>query len=307
MPVLAALGVGGIGLIWASLFHVAPMALNAHAWRILHPRRRRPPLSFFIWIVWIREAVNGLLPVARIGGEIASVRLLICSGVRTSAASAGLVIDMTLSIASQFVFTLIGVGLLITRDHWDSVLDKVSVGLTLMVPIIGGLFVIQRAGAFGLLTRLVGKLFRQRFTGLTQNAANFDRTLGRLYSRRRFVVACGLWQLIGWIAGAGEIWLTLRFLGHGVGFDDALLVEALIQAVSSSVFLVPSAIGIQEGVFPGIAPLIGLTSEVALALALARRVRDIVVFAPALLAWQIAEGRRFVATAATSRKERAVR
>jgi uncharacterized membrane protein YbhN (UPF0104 family) len=98
--------------------------------------------------------------------------------------------------------------------------------------------------------------------------------------------------LIGWIAGAGEVWLALRFLGHPVGLVRSLIVEAVIQALSSGAFIVPGAIGVQEGGFLFTGALIGLSPELALALALARRARDIIVFVPALLFWQIAAGRR---------------
>jgi hypothetical protein len=39
--------------------------------------------------------------------------------------------------------------------------------------------------------------------------------------------------------------------------------------------------------------MIGLGPETGLALALARRLRDLVVFLPALVAWQVVEGRRW--------------
>ena len=44
--------------------------------------------------------------------------------------------------------------------------------------------------------------------------------------------------------------------------------------------------------------LLGLSPELALALALARRTRDLILFVPGLLAWQIAEGRRLLAAPA---------
>jgi uncharacterized membrane protein YbhN (UPF0104 family) len=112
-----------------------------------------------------------------------------------------------------------------------------------------------------------------------------------LYLRRRAVIACCFWQMLGWIAGGGEIWLALHFLGHPVSVWDAVLLEALAQAVSSAAFVIPAAIGVQEGGFLLFGALLGLGPEVALALALARRVRDLLVFAPALIAWQVLEGR----------------
>jgi len=58
--------------------------------------------------------------------------------------------------------------------------------------------------------------------------------------------------------------------------------------------MVPGALGVQEGGFLLFGSLLGLGPEVALALALARRVRDLVVFVPALVTWQLSEGRRLL-------------
>jgi hypothetical protein len=59
--------------------------------------------------------------------------------------------------------------------------------------------------------------------------------------------------------------------------------------------MVPGALGVQEGGFLVFGGLLGLGPDVALALALARRVRDLIVFTPALVAWQLSEGRRLFA------------
>jgi putative membrane protein len=292
--VLSALAAGGIGLVWASLFHAVPMAINARAWQVLMPGARPPSLVAFTWFVWVREAVNGLLPVARIGGEIVSARLMMRSGVRNAAAIASLVVDMTLSIVSQFVFTLIGLGALVLLTTDQAALGRVMAGLLITVPIVGALVVVQRAGAFELTARALQKLTGGRFAGLVGGSMRIDRSIRLFYRRRARILRCGLWQLLGWIAGSGEIWLALYFLGHPVGLLDALLLEALAQAVSSAAFMVPGALGVQEGGFLVFGSLLGLGPDVALALALARRVRDLVVFIPALVAWQLSEGRRLL-------------
>jgi glycosyltransferase 2 family protein len=56
-------------------------------------------------LFWIFESVNSLLPVARIGGEIVSFRLLSRAGLRASFAAASLVVDMQLTLISQLAFT----------------------------------------------------------------------------------------------------------------------------------------------------------------------------------------------------------
>jgi len=42
--------------------------------------------------------------------------------------------------------------------------------------------------------------------------------------------------------------------------------------------------------------LLGLSPELSLALALTRRARDLIVFLPGLLVWQVQEGQRLVST-----------
>jgi putative membrane protein len=308
--VFAVFAAAGLGLVWASLFHFVPMALNARAWQILLPASRpavlRPEradprgpgaLAFFLWAVWLREAVNGLLPVARVGGEVVSARLLIRRRLRASKAVASLVVDMTVSLASQFAFTLLGLGLLTARGASAGVVRDLGLGLIAALPVLAALLLVQRVGFFALLTRLFRMLFGRRFDALVGGAEPLDRTVRRLYRRQRAVLACFGWQLAGWIAGAGEIWLALYFLGYPVGAAEALIVEAVIQAVSSGAFVVPGALGVQEGGFLAIGALVGLPAEIALALALARRARDVIVFVPALVIWQVAAGRRALAVA----------
>jgi glycosyltransferase 2 family protein len=294
-PVAAAFAAAGFGILWASLAHIPSMALNARAWQILLPGRRRGSLALYLWAVWLREAVNGLLPVARIGGEVVTARLLMRAGLAPAKAVASLVVDMTVSLASQFAFTLLGLALLAVRGSTGDVARTVAVGLLVAVPLLGVLVLVQRVGLFTLLARLFRAVFGDRFDALVGGAVPLDRAVRRLYRRRAAVLACFAWQLAGWAAGALEIWLALRFLGHPVPILDALVVEAVIQALSSGAFIVPGALGVQEGGFLVIGGLVGLEAETALALALARRARDIIVFVPALVAWQLGAGRRALA------------
>lgn len=281
----------GWGLVWASLFHFVSMAFNARAWQVLFPGRRRPSLAFTTWLIWAREAVNGLLPVARVGGEVVCARLLMRWGMRGAPAVGSLVVDMSLSLGTQFAFTLMGIALLAMRTNDHSTVTQLALGTLALLPLVGMVFAIQRYGAINLLGRVFRALFRDRFADVVGGARRLDRRVRNLYLRRRAVIACCFWQMLGWIAGGGEIWLALHFLGHPISLLDAILLEALAQAVSSAAFIIPAAIGVQEGGFLLFGALIGLGPEVSLALALARRVRDLLIFAPALIAWQVLEGR----------------
>ena len=293
--VFAALGTAGIGLLWASLFHLVPMIVNAHAWRLLLASRKRPSLGYLSWVTWLRESVNGLLPVARVGGEVVAVRLVLRRGQRIGAAVASIVVDMTMGLASQFAYTLLGLVLLIRYTGDRATAASIALGLLVGVPAALGFVLVQRHGLFALLAKLVRKAFGARFAGLVGGAEALDRSVRIVYRRPVRLLLCLLWQLVAYIVAAGEIWIALYYLGHPVTVADALLIDALIHAVSSAAFVVPAAIGVQEGGFVVIGGLLGLSPELSLALALARRARDLILFLPGLLAWQVAEGRRLIA------------
>ena len=148
-PVLATFASAGWGLLWVALFHSVPMLANARAWQVLIPGAAQPSFGFFAWMVWVREAVNSMLPVARIGGEVAGAWLLIGRGVRRRSAVATLVVDMTMSLVSQFAFTLIGIGLLLNRSGERSFAGHLAFGLLVALPVLAAFGMVQRIGIFG--------------------------------------------------------------------------------------------------------------------------------------------------------------
>jgi putative membrane protein len=280
----------GFGLVLAGAAHALPMALNAEAWRVLLPGTKRPSLVAMTANVWIRESINGLLPVARIGGEVASYRLLRAEGVAAAPAAASLLVDCAIGILSQMLFALLGLALLAGHGGavgWQGIVLGMLGGLALA----GGFILAQRAN---LLSRVAGALnavAAGRFHAFTAHSQKIDRMARRLWRSRAAIGLCFGWQFAGWVAGALEIWLALYFLGHPVPPATALAIEAMIQALSSAAFIVPGALGLQEAGFLGLGMLVGLPAEAGAALAIARRIRDLVVFLPGLAAWVWAERR----------------
>jgi putative membrane protein len=293
-PVGAVLLEAGIGLVWASLYHIVPMVVNAVAWRMLFVAGPAPSILQMTYAVWIRESVNGLLPVARIGGEVISYRLLTRKGFKATPVVASLISDITLGMVSQFVFTVTGLVMLLLRIEDTDEVWRVIGGLLAFLPMVAGIFAIQRIGIVNLGSRLVGTLFGDRWADLVGNAARLDRVLRLVYRRLTRVIGSTLCQLAAWTLGTGEIWLALQFLGHPITLYDAFLLESVAQAISSAAFVVPGAIGVQEGGFMLFGTMLGLDPEVALAVAIARRIRDLIIFVPGLIVWQIGEAHKLV-------------
>ena len=286
--VAALLRTGGAGLVLAALAHIPSMALNAQAWRLLLPRRARPSLAAMTAIVWIRESVNGLLPVARLGGEVASYRLLRAEGASAAQGVASLMLDVALSMLSQLAFALLGLALLAAAGAslgWGGLLFAMGSGLALAA----GFAWAQRADLLSRAAAALNRVAAGRFGALLSHSARIDRATRRLWRARRAVLLCFLWQFAGWMAGALEIWVAAQAIGAPVGVAEALAIEAMVQAVASAAFLMPGALGVQEAGFLGLGMLLGLDAEVAAALAVARRLRDLLVFLPGLLFWVRAE------------------
>ncbi len=128
----------GPGLVLAALFHVVPMIANANAWRHLMPETRRPGLPAFTWATWIRESINGLLPVARIGGEIVAYRILRRKSAGRSESAASLAADMALSVLSQAGFALFGLALLFASGTASFVTSTLVIGVAGMIPLAAG-------------------------------------------------------------------------------------------------------------------------------------------------------------------------
>jgi putative membrane protein len=288
--IIALLRQAGLGLAAASLIHLLPMALNARGWQVLLPGAGRPHLAAMVRIVWIRESINGLLPVARIGGEIVSFRLMRMIGVRRAPAAASLVVDMGLCVLCQVAVVLLGIGLLATYRTDDLVL-QLGAGLVVVAPIAALFIIVQYARPFERVVRFMNRFAAGKLVGVLGHSVRVDRAVRAIYRRRGAVIRSFTWQLAGCLAGAVEIWAALWLLGHPVGPTTSLAIEAVIVAVSSAGFLVPAAIGIQEGGFLMIGTVLGLDPSTSLALAAARRLRDCVIFFPGLCAWHVAEGR----------------
>src|SRR5262249_37546038 len=118
--VFALLKKAGPGLALIGLVHVLPMLANAKDWQSLIRDPKRPGLKGMLYLVWIRESVNNLLPVARIGGEVEAFRIMRHRGMQASSIIASLVVDTQLTLISQVLFTLVGIGYLLTHARSGS-------------------------------------------------------------------------------------------------------------------------------------------------------------------------------------------
>ena len=290
--ILAAMAVIGWGFVWIAVLRVIPITLDAFGWSVLFSEKNNPPISILIWARWVGESINTLLPVAQVGGNVVRARLVIHYGVAKVKAGAIAVVDLTIGLATQFIFAFTGVFLLLQggKEEGNSI--------TLIAGLIAGFFVLsafylaQRFGLFAYFTRFIQTVLRSKeLISVVGSAKTLDLKIVEIYRNHRNVVKCGFWRLLSWFTKTGETWLVLYFLGFPVTIQEALILESLCSAVRISAFAIPGALGVQEGGILIIGGFIGISSEIALALALVKRLREILVGLPGLISWSIMEGR----------------
>jgi putative membrane protein len=286
---------GGIWpLVAASLYRIFPVELNALAWQALL-RGRRLAWRTMLRLRWIGEAVNALLPAAQVGGDLARARLLTAGGVPAGEATAAMVADVAISTVTQVLFTFAGAVALIlgaqptasARTHlgWLALVISVGVGFAAL------LVVVARLGVGRLLTALPVRLHGRLAARLRAGGGAIDRSLSTLRERPRVLLVSSGWHLAAWFAQVVETWMVLRLLGRPIPWITALAIESLAASARGAAFAVPGGIGVQEGALVAVGAAFGVPSAAALALGVIKRGRELVVGAPAIVLWALAERR----------------
>ncbi|MHB8247524.1 MAG: lysylphosphatidylglycerol synthase domain-containing protein [Acidithiobacillus sp.] len=290
--ILQILAHSGWALLWLLPFHFLPLGLDVLSWKWLLRGESRAGFCFLLWVAAVRESVNGLLPVARVGGEVVGARLLTRHGVSGYLGGASIMVEVTLTLVSQFLFTLLGLVVLVYAISDHAMELAVLLALAFMAPVVlGFLWVQHRWGFFQILQRLMKMLLGGKDLLLRLgDPAVLDAEIRALYGQRWALLTPVFWQCMGLLAGALEVWFTFWILGHPVPWWAAILMESLGQALRSAAFLVPGGIGIQEGGFVLFGAAAGIGPDLALAFSLARRFRELVLGGPVLLSWQALEG-----------------
>ncbi|UCE88882.1 MAG: flippase-like domain-containing protein [Pseudomonadota bacterium] len=290
--VLVAFASVGWGLLGVALYRFVPLSVHTLGWYMLLPQPHRQTPSGLFRMRWICEAVNTLLPVAQVGGELVRARLLARSDMRRSVAAASVAADFTLGLLSQLVFTFIGIALLLDRTGSADLVTQFALVAMVAALLVLAFFYLQHRGLFSGGMKLMGVVVRsEQWSALVGSAASLDNALRDLYRNRGAVARSAFIRLGAWLLGTGETWIALHLLGAPVSFTDALIIESLGYAARSLGFLVPGALGIMEGAIMLVGTLLGVTPATALALSLVKRVRELAIGAPALLLWARQEAR----------------
>jgi putative membrane protein len=255
-----------------------------------------------IWGRLVRDSGSEVLPLSQVGGYVLGARALALAGVTGTVAAASTIVDVTFEFVAQLAYTALGLVLLLQLQPGSAAATPVIIGLVVAVAAALAFLIVQRHGFeyFERVASILGRGWAERAAG----AAALHGALREIYRRPVALWLCFGLHLACWIASAVEAWLVLRLAGEPLPFSAVLVLESMLYAVRTSAFVVPNAVGVQEGAYILLGATFGLTPEMALALSLLKRARDLALGLPTIGVWQALEGGRLLrrrSTAAVNR------
>ena len=284
----------GFGLIVVVMLRAVELSGAGLGWWIVFPAAARCPAYACVWVRFIREAINALLPVAQIGGEIAGARLITLFGIAGGLAGATVLVDMLMQTLTLLVFTIVGIGVLATMVADRALVGSLVAGTAIMALALAAFFAAQRFGGAKLFERLLLAFAAKLGWSTPANRESVHDNLVRIYANLPRLLAAISVHLGVWFVGALEVLVTLRLMGFPVGYGKALAIESVGQAVRAAAFLMPGALGVQEAGFIAVCAVYGIPAAQALALSLVKRVPDIALGVPFLFIWHAQESRALI-------------
>ena len=283
----------GWGLLAVTLFHLVQTLSDAAGWLVLIPKANRVRLSSSFLLHWLGESINNLLPTGRVGGDIVVARVAAIWGMPLRIAIAAMLVDITIGVITKVIFVVIAVALLVAATGRTDLTRPGLVAVLVGAFAVAGFYAVQRAGIFRWSATLASRLAKSpSWDSLVQGGEALDQTIRLLYTRRRGLVCCGLFWTLSWLIASGEVWIALWALGLPSSFTTAVILESATLAIRGAAFLVPGAVGVQEGGYILLGNLLGIPSDMALALSLVRRVRELALGIPGLITWHLIEANR---------------
>jgi putative membrane protein len=280
--------VGGAGFVAICAIHLTLTAGTGLAWRALLPGARTGTV---IWARLVRDSGSEALPLSPVGGYVLGARALALTGVPGTLAAASTIVDVTAEFIAQLAYTALGLAWFVRLQPDSRVALPVLLGLGLAALAATVFVLVQRRG-IGLFDRIARHLGRGWAERGAAGAAALHEALAGIYRRPGGLWMSFLLHLVTWIASAAEVWLALRLAGEPLPFGAVLAIESLLYAIRTAAFLVPQAVGVQEGAYLLLGVGFGLTPEMSLALSFLKRGRDLAIGLPTIAVWQAIETSR---------------
>ena len=263
----------GWQILWLIPYRALYFLMYAIGWLcLLRPLdlERRVGLGYAFWVTTVREAIDRLLPVASVGGGIAGVRLIRWRGLAVIPVSATVIAEIILTLIVSYLFTALGLILLVQQSGSGQEYRSLFFALSLSLPVpVVSILLLRYGSVFSRLERILSPLVG--VTAMSDGAAELDRQFRTCLRRVGALTTAGALQLTAFVLGAFEV-MTL--------------------AVRHLAFIIPAGLGVQEAGLVLFGHALGVNSDLALCLSMAKRMREVLCGLPSLVSWQWMEARR---------------
>ena len=209
-----------------------------------------------IALILVGNALEYTTPFGTLGGDPARAILLKRHyALRVRDAMSSLVLTRMTDLLAQLVFISAGFALILSADILP-LPYRVAAGSGLVLLSLGAFFFLL-AQQRHLLGRIRGWLERgwlrkrqlsEKVLTALDAVTDIDERLAFFYreEKGRFCLSVGA-AFVDWTSGALAAWVAVNALGHPISFGEALMIEAFLALVRSTLFFVPADVGTQEG------------------------------------------------------------
>lgn len=272
------------GLLLLVILHLPIVVLMGFAW--WQVAGDDPPASHwrFAWARFVRDAAGEILPFLQLGGLVFGVRALGRGrAITVGAVSASIdgIVELTAKVPYAFaaLLALLALAPQSRLARWlAAALAMTGVFVAILLFLRRSLGASLQAMARAVSARWPGMFSSEDESGAPAVQACFDSIL----SQHRRLWASLMLHLCCWFLGAAETWVIFRLLGVDVTLLQALAIDGTVVGLRTFGWMVPAALGIQEGSYLLAAAVFGVPPAAAIAASFARRARDLVLGAGVL-------------------------
>ena len=284
----------GWGILLVVLARTVTVSVAGVGWWLLFPPKLRPPVRTCVLLRFVREATNALLPMAQVGGDLIGAGLLTLSAVPGALAAASVIVDILVQAATQFLFAIVGLLVLVALGADETLARTAAIGLAFAAVLLIGFYLAQRRGGQRILRAIMSRLTGDQQWRVLGTIDAVYQYLAMIYASRFGLISSSIVHMAGWIIGVAEVSIVFAFMGHPVSLAEAVVIESLLHAIRGAAFAIPGALGAQEGGLVLLCAVFGIPPEQAIALSLVKRAADLVLGVPGLLGWQLLEWGRLM-------------
>jgi len=157
-----------------------------------------------------------------------------------------------------------------------------------------GFYLVQRRGGQRIFHFVIDRFTGDRKWRALATVDAVYHNLAAIYAVRSDLVASIVVHMTGWIFGTLEVLIVFAFMGNPISLAEAVVIESLMHAIRGAAFVIPSALGAQEGGLVLLCAIFGIPPEQAIALSLVKRAADLTLGVPGLIGWQLLEWKRLM-------------